>query len=99
MRITSTLLVVAALPSAAFAQLHTGDIAVTGVSGSVETGVIEGGSPIFGQRVFDTAFGELPNWTNDPGFDSPSDAFPPRTQLGFDVMHRGSRARYAHELG
>ena len=86
MRITCTMLAVAALPSAALAQLHTGDIAITGVSGAVETGFIDAGTPVFGRRVFDTVFGELPNWTNDPGFDSPTDAFPPRTQLGFDIM-------------
>ena len=86
MRKTAILCSVAACPAAALAQLHTGDIAITGVSGLVETGIVEAGSPIFGQRVFDTAFGELPNWTNAPGFDSPNDAFPARTELGFDIM-------------
>jgi hypothetical protein len=41
---------------------------------------------VFGRRVFDTTFGKLPNWTNDPGLDSPVDAFAPRAAIGFDVL-------------
>ena len=72
--------------STALGQVHEGDIAITGASGTIKTGAIIAGDPVFGQRVFDTAFGKLPNWTNDPGFDSPTGAFAPRASLGFDVL-------------
>ncbi|MCW5755743.1 MAG: hypothetical protein KIT54_00740 [Phycisphaeraceae bacterium] len=74
------------LTTAAMAQTHEGDIAITGVRGVIETGYADAGTPVFGRRVFDTTFGKLPNWTNDPGFDSQVGAFAPRASLGFDVL-------------
>ncbi len=75
-----------ALASAAIAQVHEGDIIITGQRGIIETGYADAGTPVFGRRVFDTTFGKLPNWTNDPGFDSESGAFASRAGLGFDVL-------------
>ena len=71
---------------AATAQTHEGDIVITGQRGIIETGFADAGTPVYGRRVFETEFGKLPNWTNDPGFDSPVDAFAPGTSLGFDVL-------------
>ena len=81
-----TVLTSVALASAAVAQVHEGDIVITGERGVIETGFADAGTPVYGRRVFDTAFGKLPNWTNDPGFDSPTGAFAPGTRLGFDVL-------------
>ena len=86
MRKTAILCSLAAIPCVAVAQIHEGDIAITGVGGIIETGYVDAGTPIFDRRVFDTEFGKLPNWTNDPGFDSPTGAFASRAELGFDVM-------------
>lgn len=72
--------------AAAAAQTHMGDIIITGERGVIETGYADAGTPVYGRRVFDTEFGKLPNWTNEPGFDSPTDAFVPRAALGFDVL-------------
>ncbi len=76
----------ALLATAATAQTHEGDIVITGERGVIETGFADAGTPVYGRRVFDTEFGKLPNWTNDPGFDSPVDAFASRASLGFDVL-------------
>ncbi|MEQ8844323.1 MAG: GC-type dockerin domain-anchored protein [Phycisphaerales bacterium] len=81
-----TVLTSAALASAAVAQVHEGDIVITGERGVIETGFADAGTPVYGRRVFDTEFGKLPNWTNDPGFDSPTGAFTPRAAIGFDVL-------------
>lgn len=76
----------ALLATAATAQTHEGDIVITSERGVIETGFADAGTPVYGRRVFDTEFGKLPNWTNDPGFDSPVDAFAPRASLGFDIL-------------
>ncbi|OAB63146.1 hypothetical protein AY599_22720 [Leptolyngbya valderiana BDU 20041] len=86
MRITTSTITLLTLCAAATAQTHEGDIVITGERGVIETGYSDAGTPVYGRRVFDTAFGKLPNWTNDPGFDSPVDAFAPRASLGFDVL-------------
>jgi len=81
--ITGTILLAAA--GTAFAQAHEGDIALTVESGRIVSGFVEGGSPTFPARLFQGEFGELPNWTNDPGFDSLSGTFEPAASLGFSV--------------
>ncbi|MEO1008670.1 MAG: GC-type dockerin domain-anchored protein [Planctomycetota bacterium] len=80
----STLLVA----GAAHAQLHDTDIAIREAGGIIETGRVDAatGAPIFGDRVFAGEFGELPDWTNDPGFDSESGAFAPDLQIGFTIQ-------------
>jgi hypothetical protein len=80
-----TTVTVLALTGSAFAQHEHGDIALTGERGVIETGEIVGGVPVFGERVFETEFGKLPDWTDEPGFDSEVGAFAPRTAIGFDV--------------
>jgi len=86
MRIKTASAVLLALGAAATAQTHEGDIVITAERGVIETGFADAGTPVYGRRVFDTEFGKLPNWTNDPGFDSPTGAFASRAQLGFDVL-------------
>ncbi|MFI4914951.1 MAG: GC-type dockerin domain-anchored protein [Phycisphaerales bacterium JB060] len=86
MRIKASVALLLASCAAATAQTHEGDIVITAQRGVIETGYSDAGTPVYGRRVFDTAFGKLPNWTNDPGFDSPVDAFAPRASLGFDVL-------------
>lgn len=86
MRIKTPLAVSLTLCAAATAQTHEGDIIITGERGVIETGYADTGTPVYGRRVFDTEFGKLPNWTNEPGFDSPTDAFVSRAALGFDVL-------------
>lgn len=76
-----------AAPSTAEAQLHQGDIIIGLVDDQIATGVPGDFEPIFGERVFATEFTVfLPNWTDMPGFDSLPGAFPPNTQLGFDIQ-------------
>ncbi len=86
MRIRTSSAVLLTLCVTAMAQTHEGDIVITGEHGVIETGYADSGSPVYGRRVFDTTFGKLPNWTNDPGFDSVVGAFAPAAALGFDIQ-------------
>jgi len=74
---------------AAHAQLHAGDVLLTlnAAGNRILTGKVDDltGDPIYNVRVFVATFGEAPNFTNDPGFDSDVDAFPPNSQLGFTI--------------
>ena len=83
-----SLLVVSSSASLVAAQsLDSGDVALARLDGRIITGAVTlSGTARFPAHVFPGAFGELPNWTNDPGFDSQSGAFVPGTQIGFDVM-------------
>lgn len=75
-----------ALPLSA-QSLDPGDIALAQDNNQIITGAVTlTGRPEFPARVFPGVFGELPNWTNDPGFDSDPGTFAPGTQIGFDVM-------------
>ncbi|MCA9289399.1 MAG: hypothetical protein KDA05_12475, partial [Phycisphaerales bacterium] len=80
----------AAICAPAFAQ-HEGDIILrqNGPPNRIETGATVAGMPgvvQFPVRVHAGVFGEQPNFTNDPGFDSGSNAFPPSSQIGLDIV-------------
>lgn len=76
------------LAPAGQAQIHAGDILVRADAwNQLRTGGIdEFGEPIRGLRVFPATFGEAPNFTNDPGFDSGEDTFTPGTSVGFQIV-------------
>lgn len=70
---------------------HAGDILVEPVGGVISTGrVVPGESgPVVerGVRVFAAEFGEFPNFTDEPGFDTTGGAgFPNETVLAFDIL-------------
>jgi hypothetical protein len=80
---------VLSLAAAAGAQLHGGDIVLDIDNNQLVTKAVDPstGLPNPGQRVFPGAFGgAVPNWTNDPGFDSLSGTFSPGQQIGFDIL-------------
>lgn len=68
---------------------HLADIAIGQSQGRVATGVfqIQGAkvAPMLSQRVFVSAFGTFPNFTNSPGFDSLVGAFEGGSQIGFNI--------------
>lgn len=76
----------AALSATARAQIHQSDVVLAADQGRIVTGAVDPltGKAVFPQRVFSGEFGKFPNWTNDPGFDSQSGAFPPGMVIGFD---------------
>jgi hypothetical protein len=81
-----TIIASAAIATTAVAQ-HGGDIILGVEAGRIVTGELDGGVPHFPHRVFLGEFGELiPNWTDEPGFDSEAGAFEPGARLGFDIM-------------
>lgn len=68
------------------AAQHDGDIFVTTQAGKLVTGTIElSGSLTVPFRAFTGVFGEAPNFTNDPGFDTAPGTFTPGTQIGFTI--------------
>lgn len=78
------------LAPAADAQ-HIGDILVEHVNNTITTaGIVQGpGGPEFqsGLRVFLATFGEFPNFTDDPGFDTTGGAgFPNGVIFAFDLL-------------
>jgi len=76
---------IALFPCAATAQ-HGGDIILAVESGRIITGELDAGA-FEPHCVFLAEFGELiPNWTDEPGFDSAAGAFSPDQRLGFDIM-------------
>ena len=86
---TALLLFIAASgPTIALGQ-HEGDIILRQSTAPVriETGIIPTGAsqPTFPVRVFAGVFGEQPNFTNDPGFDTGPGVFPAGSQIGFDI--------------
>jgi hypothetical protein len=62
---------------------HAGDIVLTIEGGSIVTNLAAPGVP---ERVFASDFGEfVPDFTNEPGFDSPPGTFLVPSQIGFDI--------------
>ncbi|MBX3364139.1 MAG: hypothetical protein KF866_05175 [Phycisphaeraceae bacterium] len=82
------LLSIAGFTAPSVAQLHPGDI-VLGVDGDLRimTGLVppDAVDPVFPARIFTGEFGEQPNWTNDPGYDSIPGAFTAGTRLTFSI--------------
>ncbi len=81
--LTESLACLAALTSAAHAQVHAGDIIVDTSSGVIEVGYEDGTFQrdcVFVMRDF--ADGQ----TNDPGFDSLNGTFRPGEAVGFDLL-------------
>jgi hypothetical protein len=76
----------AAIPAAA--QVHATDIILSNEQHQITTRELSTltGEPGEIQRVFPAEFGEFPNWTNDPGFDSLLGAFGPGQEIGFDIL-------------
>lgn len=71
----------------AFAQVHITDIILRNNNGAIETGIVDTAGVVhYGERIFLGAFGELPNWTNDPGFDSEPGSLPPGLTLHIDIV-------------
>ncbi|MDX2146148.1 MAG: GC-type dockerin domain-anchored protein [Planctomycetota bacterium] len=71
----------------AMAQLDPGDIVPYVENGRIETGrASSGGGLERNVRVFPGVFGESPNFTNDPGFDTGPNGFPAGVVLGFDIL-------------
>ncbi len=74
------------LASSCLAQIHAGDIVLSiSSSGAIQTNAINDQSQIVPLRVFGAAFGEAPNFTNDPGFDCADGTFAPLSQVGFTI--------------
>lgn len=67
--------------------LHSGDVALDVQDGRIVTGDIIDGAPSFPHYVFSNRFGGdgIPNFTADPGFDSPTGTFSQGTVLGLRV--------------
>jgi hypothetical protein len=78
---------IALLPAVAGAQVEEGDIILGVEAGRIVTGAVEAGEIVFPRRVFLSEFGELlPNWTDEPGFDSAAGVFSPGLRIGFDII-------------
>lgn len=74
------------LASSCFGQVHAGDIILTiSPAGAIQTNDINGSNQFVPTRVFGATFGEFPNFTNDPGFDSPDGTFASQSQIGFRI--------------
>ncbi|MBU6413087.1 MAG: hypothetical protein KGS45_06405 [Planctomycetes bacterium] len=74
------------IASASMAQVHSGDIVLAVSSGNaITTNASDQFGSITSQRVFEAAFGESPNFTNDPGFDSDNGTFPANSTVGFRI--------------
>lgn len=79
------------LSSAAWGQ-HVGDILLRQEGGRIQTGgIVTGpsGQVFVPGRVFWATFGEFPNFTDDPGFDTsgvPGGSFPNGTVFAFDFL-------------
>jgi hypothetical protein len=71
------------LAPAALGQLHDGDIILTINEGSLTTNTVDGAS-IVPNRVWGTTFASF-DFTDSPGFDTPSGTLPPGSQIGFDI--------------
>jgi len=76
----------AALPAAA--QVHGTDVVISNEDQRIMTREVDllTGEPGAIRQVFPAEFGEFPNWTNDPGFDSVAGAFSPGREIGFDIL-------------
>lgn len=80
-----TFIAAIALISGAAAAQHGGDIILAVADGRIITGELHAGE-LEPAQVFASEFGELiPNWTDEPGFDSEAGAFAPGLRIGFDI--------------
>ena len=88
MKMSICALLLCGAAAAAQGQVHAGDIVVRDDPwGRLRTaGSDAAGELVRGGRVFIATFGEAPNFTNDPGFDSGEETFIPGTSVGFDVL-------------
>lgn len=83
---------IALLQSADVARAqHIGDILLQPVAGRIDTGAFvqtpSGTTFVPGLRVFRATFGEFPNFTDDPGFDTTGGTgFPNGTTFAFDLL-------------
>ncbi len=86
--LSATVFAIGAAPIAS-AQLHAGDILVSlnAAQTRLLTGQVDGtsGEPVYNVRVFSGVFGEAPNFTNDPGFDSEAGSLPANSDVGFTI--------------
>lgn len=77
------------ISSVASAQ-HAGDVLLEVIDGRIVTGLLGGESNpivVHDQRAFGSEFGEiLPNFTDEPGFDSEPGTFDPASSIGFNVL-------------
>jgi len=86
------------LASVCLAQVHESDIILTiSPSGAIQTNAVDANAQIVPQRVFGAAFGEFPNFTNNPGFDCADGTFAPRSLVGFRIR-RALRAWNGNEF-
>ena len=78
----------AAIAAHAHAPLHTGDIGLHTDEGRVLTGAGNPGAGTFvEERIFPAVLGSsFPNFTSDPGFDSPPGTFPVPSSNGFNIL-------------
>lgn len=70
-------------------SLHTADMVLRiGPTQQLETGVFENGAVAFVRRVIPAQLGieGFRNFTNDPGWDSPSGTFVPGTGVGYTIL-------------
>jgi len=68
------------------AAQHAGDILLLQRNGALVTGKInDDGSLVEGTRVFLTEFGVFPNFTDEPGINSPVGEFVSGTTIGFTI--------------
>lgn len=68
-------------------QTHASDIILTADASGVLTTNAEENESVVPRRVFEGEFGEsgVPDFTDEPGFDSLIGALPPGTLIGFDI--------------
>jgi hypothetical protein len=75
------------LSAAAASAQHETDIILKVEEGRIVTGgVTEEGDVEYPRRVYAAEFGVLPDFTDEPGFDSDPGAFAPGTLLGVDAL-------------
>ena len=86
MRVPFCMFASVCLVAHAHAQIHESDIILRAHNGAIQTGADDNGVIEYGVRVFISEFGLLPNWTNEPGFDSEPGAFAPSTSLHIDIV-------------
>lgn len=90
MHTTRYILAILALASPALAQLHGEDVIIKlDNTNTIITGAAPDGVNVdYGVRAFRGVFGDggVPNFTDDPGYDSEEGAFPPNTLIGFTIV-------------
>lgn len=91
MRLATVLSVMGALSAAGICRAQHVDVQLQVTGGRIETGRIDfsqPGNPVDPTwRVFEGAFGEFPNYTDDPGFNASSTSgLPGNSLLGFNIL-------------